>query len=229
MLVNTFFYPFGSVIITQRFQPYISLLPGSLDANILAVLERESLLLHTASEIIKAVGNSYQFINALPDLLFPRCTTFQIYPFMITVYYRLTDIILTVKRLDSIPLAYFVRQLFYLIKRCLVGRKMPAFEVIDVDLDMIVNLSCIIMSGDHRLHIITKHFFYQIKTYLLRRFNADIVLWVKGLNVMYQLHLCLTAFGHRLVELVIRIILIHLFHIKISIACVGHTIYRNNI
>ena len=201
MFCDTLFYPLGSVIITKRFEPYISLLPGSFNANILAVLEGEAFLLHALPEIIKAVGNSYQFINAFPDLLFPRRTTFQIYPFMIAADYRLADIILPIERLDTVPLANLVRQPLYLFERCLVGIKVPALEVVDIDLNMIVNLSRIIVSCNYRLHIFTEHLTHQIQTYLLCSLNADVVLRVERLDIVNQFDFRIPFFRHRLVKL----------------------------
>ena len=158
MFRYAFFDSLGRVVVTQCFQPDILLLPGSLDANVFAVLERVAFLLHATSEVIKAVGNGYEFINAVTNLLLPRSAVFQIYPFVITADDGLANIVLSVERFDTVPLANLIGQSLYLLERSLVGIKVSAFQVIDIDLDVVVNLSRVVVSCDNCLNVLTEHF-----------------------------------------------------------------------
>lgn len=56
-------------------------------------------------------------------------------------------------------------------------------EVKDVEHNVIMYLSRIIMGSDDRLRVLTKHFLDGIKRDLLRGVNRDIILRVEGLNI----------------------------------------------
>ena len=164
---------FLGVFLTKRFGAYKSFLPGCFNRDILASLDFVPIIFKSLQQFIKRIDRAYQFVNSLPDLLFPRCTVLPLLPFIMLD--RSTLILKVECMSDTKSSAYSVCSVTRITQSAAVGIELLPRQRIGIYDDVIMYMRLVNVRCYDRLHVITKVFSNKSLGYPVCKLRIDIL------------------------------------------------------